>query len=189
LLALTVCVAVGLTACAAASRPRATATARPTPTSGSSGPPTTKVTPKAGDTSLCNIVSPAEFARVTGKSATQVQAGTTTDSLTRLREVYCIYSDASDPQQIVEWGTINFEVAADAQIAASTFQTVKRSFTGVTNVYGIGDAAFIGMPGGAGAGLVVVSKTLLLYLSVGGDPQAVEQATGQLATIVLSGVT
>ena len=175
---------VALTACAAATgRPRATATP--------GAPQPTKIAARAGDTSLCNVVSPAEFARVTGEAATQVMPGTTTDSLTGLREVYCIYNDASDPQQVIGRGTINFEVAADVQAAASTFQTVKQSFTGVADVRGVGDAAFAGTPGGAGVGtgLVVVRGTLLLYLSVGGDPQSVVRATSQLATLVLSRVT
>jgi hypothetical protein len=182
LLALTLCGVVALAACAATSRPRAI------PASGAPQP--TKIAARAGDTSLCNVVSPAEFARVTGETVTQVTPGTTIDSLTGLREVYCIYSDASDPQQRFDRGTVNFEVAANAQSAASTFQTVKQSFTGVTDVRGVGDAAFTGTPGGAGAGtgLVVVSGTLLLYLSVGGDAQAVEHFTEQLAMLVLNQV-
>jgi hypothetical protein len=183
LLALALCGIFALSACATTSGAHATATP--------GAPQPTKIAARAGDTSLCNVVSSAEFARVTGEAATQVMPGTTTDSLTGLREVYCIYSDTSDPQQVIGRGTINFEVAADAQTATRTFQLVKQSFTGVADVPGVGDAAFAGTPGGAGAGtgLVVVRGTLLLYLSVGGDPQSVVRVTSQLAALALSRVT
>src|SRR5262249_50305036 len=74
-------------------------------------PQPTKVPAHAGATSLCAAVSPADFARVTGQSATEVTPGTTVDGLTSLPEVYCIYADAADPQQLVGRGTINFEIA------------------------------------------------------------------------------
>jgi hypothetical protein len=182
LLALALCGMVALGACAATGHPHATAT----PTA----PQPTKIAARTGDTSLCNVISPSEFARVTGETTTQMTPGTTTDSLTGLREVYCIYSDTSDPQQVTGRGTINFEVAADTQAATSTFQMVKQSFTNVADVRGVGDAAFAGTPGGAsaGTGLVVVRGTLLLYLSVGGDPQSVVRVTSRLATLVLNRV-
>jgi hypothetical protein len=181
LLALMLCGAVVLAACAARGGTRARATA---------SVPATKIAVRAGDTSLCQVVSPADFTRVSGEPATQVTAGTTDDSLTGLREVYCIYLDASDPQQLIGRGTINFEVASAARAAAGTFQTIKRSFTGVLDVPGVGDAAFAGTPGGMdnGTGLVVVRGTLLLYLSVGGDPPSVVRITRQLAVLVLSRV-
>ena len=183
---LLLCGMVALTACAAGGAPRATRTSTP------SGPQPTKQVARAGDTGLCQVVSPAEFAGVLGGSVTQVAAGTTSDLLTGLREVYCTYLDTSDPQQAVGRGTINFEVATDAQSAAATFQTVKRAFGGVSDVQGVGAAAFVGSPGGGGAGggigLVVVQGSLLLYLSVGGDAQTVTRVTTRLATLVLSRV-
>jgi hypothetical protein len=172
---------LALAGCAAAGAPHGT------PTTSAAQP--TKTVAKAGDTSLCQVVSPAEFASVLGESITQVAAGTTSDQLTGLLEVYCTYLDASDPQQVVGRGTINFEVATDAQAATATFQTVKRSFLGVSDVHGVGTDAFAGSPGGAGAsggtGLVVVQGSLLLYLSVGGDAQTVTRVTTQLAALVL----
>ena len=180
------CGMVALTACAASGAPRAT----PTPTP--SGPQPTKQVARAGDTGLCQVVSPAEFAGVLGGSVTQVAAGTTSDLLTGLPEVYCTYLDTSNPQQVVGRGTINFEVATDAQSAATTFQTVKRAFGGVNDVQGVGADAFVGSPGGGdasgGTGLVVVQGSLLLYLSVGGDAQTVTRVTTRLATLVLSRV-
>lgn len=183
LLAVMLCGAVAITACATTTRPHAAAT---TP----GAPQPTAIVARAGDTSLCQVIAPAEFARVAGVPATQVTPGVTIDSLTALREVYCLYADASDAQQFVAQGTINFEVAGSAQAAASTFQTVKQSFTNVAAVPGVGDAAFTGTPGGAGAGtgLVVRRGALLLYLSVGGDPQSVARVTTQLAALVLSRV-
>lgn len=187
LLTLALLVAMALTACATSSVSRAPATPSKSPT-----PQPTKVAVKAGDTGFCNIVSPAEFTRVSGYRATQVTPGATADSLTQLQEVFCIYTDASDPQQLVEQGTINFERAGDAQAAAAVFQKLEQSFTGVSDVQGIGDGAFSGTPGGlgsgAGTGLIVVSGPLLLYLSVGGDPATVTRVTRQLAALVLSRV-
>lgn len=187
LLALALLVAMALTACATSSVARA-----PAMPSISATLQPTKVAVKAGDTGFCNIVSPAEFTRVSGDRATQVTPGATEDSLTQLQEVFCIYADASDPQQLVEQGTINFERANDAQAAAAVFQTLKQSFAGVNDVPGVGDGAFSGTPGGlgsgAGIGLIVVSGPLLLYLSVGGDPATVTRVTRQLAALVLSRV-
>src|SRR5260370_166820 len=104
-------------------------------------------------------------------------------------EVYGTYVDPSNPQQIVGRGTINFEVATDAQTAAATFQTVKRAFGGVSDVQGVGADAFVGSPGGGdasgGTGLVVVQGSLLLYLSVGGDAPTVTRVTARLAALVL----
>jgi len=149
-----------------------------------------KITAKAGDTSVCMVVPAADFARVTGASATQVTPGTAADGLTGLPEVYCVYTDTADPQQVVGRGTINFERASDAQTAASTFNRVKQSFTAVSDVGGVGDAAFSGTPGGTsgGTGLIVVKQSLLLYLSVGGDAQTVTRVARQLALLVLSRV-
>src|SRR5690242_6128692 len=79
------CGLVLLAACAQGSGARATATpaaARPT-----------AIAAQAGDTRLCAVVTPAEFAGVAGAAANQVTPGSTTDSLTGLREVYCIYLD------------------------------------------------------------------------------------------------
>src|SRR5258706_8557942 len=141
-----------------------------------------KITARAGDTSLCMVVSAADFARVTGASATQVTPGTAADGLTGLPEVYCVYTDTADPQQVVGRGTINFERASDAQTAASIFNRIKQSFTAVSDVGGVGDAAFSGTPGGtSGTGLIVVKQSLLLYLSVGGDAQTVTRAARPLA--------
>jgi len=124
---------------------------------------------------------------VTGQGATQVESGITADLLTGLQEVYCIYLDTSDPQQFFGRGTINFEIASDAHAAGRTFEAVKQSFTRVTNVKNVGDAAFAGTPGGAssGTGLMVVKGPMLLYLSVHGDPQTVARITTQLAMLVL----
>src|SRR5262249_51641944 len=149
-----------------------------------------KFAARAGDISLCAVVSPADFAKATGLTTTQVSSGATADGLTGLPEVYCIYADATDPQQLVGRGTINYEVAADARTATGIFSTVKQSFSGVTDVRQVGDAAFAGTPGGAGAGtgLVVVSGHLLLYISVGGDPPTVARLAGKLAALALSRV-
>src|SRR5690348_12232760 len=65
--------------------------------SGTSASAPKKITAKAGDTSLCMVVSAADFARVTGAGATQVTPGTGADGLTGLPEVYCVYSDSTDP--------------------------------------------------------------------------------------------
>jgi hypothetical protein len=180
---LLLCGMVALTACSASGAQRAT------PTSTPRGPQPTKRVARAGDTGLCQVVSPAEFAGALGGSVTQVAAGTTSDLLTGLPEVYCTYVDTSDLQQVVGRGTINFEVATDAPTAAATFQTVKRAFGGVSDVQGVGADAFVGSPGGGnasgGTGLVVVQGSLLLYLSVGGDAQTVTRVTTQLATLVL----
>lgn len=183
-LALALCGAVALTACATTTTTRPRAAATP------SAPGPTPIAARADDTRLCNVLTPAEFARVAGVPATQVTPGVTTDSLTTLQEVYCLYADAADPQQFVAQGTINFEVAGSAQAAASTFQTVKQSFTNVTSVPGVGAAAFTGSPGGVGTGtgLVVLRGSLLLYLSVGGDSQRVARVTTNLALLVLSRV-
>src|SRR5260370_30029253 len=78
-----------------------------------------KITAKAGDTSLCMVVSAADFARVTGASATQVTPGTSSDGVTGLPEVYCVYPVTADPQQVVGRGTINFERASNARTATS----------------------------------------------------------------------
>lgn len=175
--------------------PRAGAPARPgfpprPGTPGGPGAPGRPSGPGGPDTRLCSVVSPADFTQVTGAAATQVTPGATADGLTGLPEVYCIYADAADPQQLVGRGTINYEVAADANTAASVFSKVKQSFTGVTDVRHVGDAAFTGTPGGTatatGTGLVVVGGRLLLYISVGGDPPTVARLAGQLATLVLS---
>src|SRR5260370_26713935 len=72
--------------------------------SGTSASAPKKITAQAGDTSLCMVVSAADFARVTGASATQVTPGTAADGLTGLPEVYCVYSDSTDPQQVVGRG-------------------------------------------------------------------------------------
>jgi hypothetical protein len=183
LLALTLCGTVALAACAEQS-------ARHAPTPSPTLPPRAKIVAHAGDTQLCTVVSPAEFARVTGLQATQVEAGVTSDTLTGLQDVQCEYLDASDPAQLVGRGTINFEVAGDAQSAARTLETVKQSFTGVTDINDVGDAAFTGSPGGAasGTGLVVLRGTMLLYLSIGGEVQTVAHITEQLALLVLSRV-
>jgi hypothetical protein len=167
----------------------ASLTACATPGS-TSAPAPKKITAKAGDTSLCMVVSVGDFARVTGAAATQVTPGTTADGLTGLPEVYCVYTDASHAQQVVGRGTINFERASDAQTATSVFNRVKQSFTAVSDVSGVGDAAFSGTPGGtdAGTGLIVVKQSLLLYLSVGGDAQTVTRVARQLALLVLSRV-
>jgi hypothetical protein len=176
------CGALALTACAPASAPGGT---KP-----SNSPQPTKIAVHAGDTSLCRVISLAQFSSVLGERVTQVMAGITGDQLTGLQEVYCIYVDTSDPQQLFGRGTINFEVASDAQIASTIFQTVKQSFSPVSEVRGVGAAAFAGSPGGAegGTGLVVVQGNLLLYLSVGGDPQTVVRVTTQLAMLVLRSV-
>lgn len=153
-------------------------------------PAPTRVVAQAGAVSLCGVVSPAEFARVAGLTTTQVTPGTGDDPLTGLREVYCIYLDTSTAGQTTGRGTINYEVATDASDATAIFQMVRRSFTQVDEVRGVGDAAFAGTPAGApgGTGLIVVRGRLLLYLSVGGDPPTVERTTERLAGLVLSRV-
>lgn len=179
LLAPALCATLALTACGAG---RSTPPART--------PQPTQIVARPGDTHLCSVISPAEFAHVTSLGATQVTPGVTTDSLTGLREVYCLYLDNSDPHQLFARGTINFEIAANASTASHIFQTVKTTFTSVKDVVGVGDAAFAGTPGGAGTGtgLVVMRGALLLYLSVGGDAPSVTQIAGQLARLVLSRV-
>lgn len=153
-------------------------------------PSPTRVVAHAGAASLCGVVAPAEFTRVVGVKATQVSPGTADDPLTGLREVYCIYLDTSTAGQTIGRGTINYEVATDARAAMTIFQAVRRSFTQVDDVGGVGDAAFAGTPAGApgGTGLIVVNGHLLLYLSVGGDPPTVERVTKRLAALVLSRV-
>src|SRR5262249_33738099 len=90
-----------------------------------------RIVARAGDVQqLCTVISPVEFARVTGTRATAVEGGARGDTLTGLQEVYCIYLDTSDPTQFFGRGTINFELAADAPSAARTFKAVKQSFTG-----------------------------------------------------------
>ena len=162
----------------------------PTATSTSARPQPTKVIATAGDTGLCSVISPADFAHVAGDPATQVTPGVTSDALTGLQEVYCLYLDSSDAQRVVASGTINYELAGDPQTATQIFQRVKQSFTSVTAVRGVGDAAFAGTPGGAGSGtgLVVVQRTLLLYVSVGGNPSTVPRIDEQLAALVLARV-
>ena len=184
LIVLAVYGSLALAACSAGSGARSSATP--------GQPRSTPIAVRAGDTGLCSVVSPADFARATGERSTEVRPGAGADPLTGLREVYCIYVDASDPQQIIAQGTINYEVASDAQAAVRTFQTVKQAFTGVAQVSAVGDAAFAGSPDGVdtgtGTGLVVVRGPLLLYLSVGGDPPTVTRITRQLAALVLSRV-
>ena len=177
-LALGVLVGMLLVGCAPA---RATAARTPAPT---------RVVAQVGALSLCGVVSPAEFTRVAGVRATQVSPGVDDDPLTGLREVYCIYLDTFLPGQTTGRGTINYEVAPDATAALTIFQTVRRSFTQVESVRGVGDAAFAGTPAGApgGTGLIVVKERLLLYLSVGGDQPTVERVTERLAGLVLSRV-
>lgn len=157
----------------------------------SATPQPTKIAARAGNTRLCAAVSAAEFARLTGGTATKVTAGAIDDPLTGLREVYCLYLDTADPQTTIGRGTINYEVASDPGSAARTFETVKRSFSDVADVGGVGDAAFSGTPGGTGGtgvGLLVLRRSLLLYLSVGGDRQTVERVTTRLALVVLGRV-
>jgi hypothetical protein len=180
LLAAALCATLALAACGSG---RTTPPART--------PQPTRIAATPGDTRLCSVISRAEFVRVTGLAATQVTPGVTTDSLTSLREVYCLYLDNSDPRQLVGRGTINFEIAADASAASRIFQTVKASFTDVSAVPGVGDAAFAGTPGGAGTGtgLVVVHGALLLYLSTGEDALSLARTTVQLAKLVLGRVT
>jgi len=153
-------------------------------------PPPAKIVAHSGDIRLCAVISPGEFARVTGTRATHVEGGAIADPLTGLQEVYCIYLDASDPQQLFGRGTINFEIAADAPTASRTFNAVKQSFIGGNDIKDVGDAAFSGIPVGAsrGTGLVVVKGALLLYLSVGGDPHTVTRITTRLAKLVLARV-
>lgn len=153
-------------------------------------PAPTRIAAQAGEVSLCEVISPAEFALEAGVTANQVNAGTGDDPLTGLQEVYCIYLDTSTAGQTTGRGTINYEVASDAPAALTVFQTVRRSFTHVENVRGVGDAAFAGTPAGApgGTGLVVVRGRLLLYLSTGGDQATVERVTERLAALVLSRV-
>jgi hypothetical protein len=180
-LALLLCGVLALAASAERSTRHAT-TASPSATSLPA-----KIIAHAGDTRLCAAVSPVEFEQVTGQHANQVERGATSDTLTGLQEVYCIYLDTSDPVQLFGRGTINFEIAENAHSAAHTFEAVRQAFTGVIDIADVGDAAFAGSPGGAGngTGLVVVKGTLLLYLSVGGDPRTVAHVTTQLATLVL----
>lgn len=153
-------------------------------------PQPTQIAARPGDTRLCSVISPTEFARVTGRAATRITPGVTTDSLTGLREVYCLYLDDSDPHQLFARGTINFEIASGSSAASHIYQTVKTSFTSVRDIPGVGDAAFAGTPGGTGTGtgLVVMRGALLLYLSVGGDAPSVARITAQLARLVLSRV-
>jgi hypothetical protein len=175
MLALLVALTLMASACATTS-----ATAQPT-----------KIAATPGDTGLCAAISAAEFARLTGAATTQVTAGALDDPLTGLREVYCLYLDTADPQATIGRGTINFEVASDPASAARTFETVKRTFSGAEDVGGVGDAAFSGAPGGAGGtgvGLLVRQRSLLLYLSVGGDRQTVERVATRLALVVLGRV-
>ncbi|HEX9056265.1 MAG TPA: hypothetical protein VF818_01940, partial [Ktedonobacterales bacterium] len=79
----------------------------------SATPQPTKIAARAGNTRLCAAVSAAEFARLTGGTATKVTAGAIDDPLTGLREVYCLYLDTADPQTTIGRGTINYEVASD----------------------------------------------------------------------------
>jgi hypothetical protein len=155
-------------------------------------PPPVTVAATAGNPWLCDTVSPAEFARVTGRSATKVAIGSGDDGLTGLREVSCIYVDAFDPAQVFARGTIDFEVAGDARAAAVIFGRVKRSFTDVSDVRGVGDAAFAGSPGGTGdgaaTGLLVMRGPVLLYVSVGGEGSATLRVTTGLATLALERV-
>jgi hypothetical protein len=185
-LALLLCGVLALAASAERSGGMHATAATPSPTSLPA-----RIIAHAGDTQLCAAVSPVEFEQVTGQHANQVERGATSDTLTGLQEVYCIYLDTSDPVQFFGRGTINFEVAATAHSAARTFEAVRQAFTSVTDIAGVGDAAFAGSPGGAsnGTGLVVVKGTLLLYLSVGGDPRTVAHITSQLASLVLIRVT
>jgi hypothetical protein len=179
-LALGVVVSLGLALAACA--PGTTATPpRPAPT---------KIVAQAGDIGLCGVISAAEFTQVAGLLATQVNPGTTSDSLTGLPEVFCIYLDGSTAGQTIGRGTINYEVAPDAHTALTIYQTVRQAFTQVDGVRGIGDAAFAGTPAGAsgGTGLVVLKGRLLLYLSVGGDQPVVESITERLAGLILGRV-
>jgi hypothetical protein len=181
---------LALSACAAsassAAQPTATATEPP------SGPTPTVFVPTPGDTSVCDAISPAEFAHVADTTATEITSGATEDSLTGLNEVYCIYDDASDPHTFLARGTINYEIAADSATAASIFVRVKQSFGGVSDVTGVGDAAFAGTPGGApsgsGYGLLVLRGSLLMYLSVAGDEETVVRVTTSLAALALGRV-
>lgn len=154
-------------------------------------PQPTKIAARAGDTRLCAVVSPAEVARAIGEAVDQVAPSATADALTGLQEVACVYLDTSDAQHLVGRGTINFEVAADPRAARDTFERVRQSFAGVSDVAGVGDAAFAGAPGGAeggGAGLVAVRGPLLLYVSVGGDASFVARVATKLARLALERV-
>ncbi len=171
---------------------RATATplATVTATAMPSGTPPTQIAGKPGDTAICAVISPDEFSHVDGATATEITSGATEDTLTGLAEVYCIYADTSVSHQYVGRGTMNYEFASDTQTAAAIFARVKQSFGGASDVTGVGDAAFIGTPGGAssGTGLVVLRGTLLLYVSVQGDAQTVTRVATALALLALSRV-
>jgi hypothetical protein len=184
--------ALAVGACASPATGRASATLAPRATATASGPTPTVIVPTPGDVSVCDVIAPAEFARVTGSSATEITSGTTADPLTGLAEVYCIYADASDPHTFLARGTVNYEFAGDATTAGSIFARVKQAFSGVHDVPGVGDSAFSGTPGGtpagSGFGLLVLRGKLLLYLSVSGDEQTVVRVTRSLATLVLSRV-
>lgn len=187
---LALCGAVALSACAPSGASHASVTATPQPTA---------IVATPGNAAVCAAVSAADFARVDGHAATQVTTGVTPDGLTGLREVFCLYLDTTDPQQTFARGTINVEIASDAQSAGRIYQLVRQSFTNVADVPGVGDAAFSGTPGGAGSGagagtgagtgLVVRRGAMLLYLSVGGDASSRLRITRQLALLVLARVT
>ena len=179
-----------LSACASSSSAIVRATSTPTAPLGGRTP--TSIIPTPGDIGVCTVISPAEFAQVADTTATEITSGATSDTLTGLAEVYCIYDDASDPHTVLARGTINYEFAKDAASAASIFARVKQTFGAVSDVPGVGDSAFSGTPGGApvgsGYGLIVLRGNLLVYLSVAGDESTVVRVTKSLAMLALSRV-
>lgn len=184
------CLVGGCSSPSSVARVSATATATVAQTATPSGPQPTPIEATPGDTSICGVVSPTEFANAAATTASEITSGTIGDSLTGLSEVYCIYDDATDPHQFLARGTINYEFAVDDSSAASIFARVKQSFGDVSEVDEVGDAAFLGVPGGGsdGFGLLVRRGNLLLYLSVSGDEPTVLRVTKVLAALALGRV-
>jgi hypothetical protein len=157
----------------------ATATATPKPTHAPIQP---------GDTSLCNTVSTAEFGQAIGGTITTLVPSAKKDPASNQESVACLYLNQQQPGV---GGAIFYLVVTDGPAwYATAKQSATQSNTGVTDLSGLGDAAFSSMPTGSPPRtvLAVLEGNLFFNILVYGAPDIGLPPAKRIAQLILSRV-
>jgi hypothetical protein len=159
------------------SAPTTTAAATPTPT---------HAPLQAGDTSLCNTVSLAEFGQAVGGTVTTLIPGAKRDPASQQESVSCLYLSQQQPG--VGGAIFYFVVNDGAAYYATARQNAAQSATSVTDQSGVGDEAFWDVPNGNPPRVVlaVLKGNLFFTVLVAGAPSTGLPATTRIGQLIVS---
>ncbi len=159
-----------------------------TPSTSTATPKLTRAPIQAGDTSLCNTVSTAEFGQAVGGTVTTLLPSARKDPASNQESVTCLYLNQQQPGV---GGAIFYLVVNDGPAYYATAkQSAMQSDTGVTDQSGVGDSAFYAMPKGnpPRTVLAVLKGNLFFTVLVPGAPTTGLPAARQIAQLIVSRV-